>query len=92
MRIDKKSWGKGEWQKEPDELKWVDEETNYHCFIYRDSNTGSLCGYVEIAKQHPFFSLDHLSDTVERSTSCPGIMPLPELFRSYHVAREIPFV
>lgn len=38
----------GPWDDEPDLLSWIDEETNLHCHIRRNSGVGILCGYVEL--------------------------------------------
>lgn len=50
--IPKSEWGEGEWQNEPDYLKW--ESNGFECFLYRN-RFGSWCGYVVIPKNHPWF-------------------------------------
>lgn len=52
--IDKSTWGKGEWQYEPDKKQWSDEETGYPCLIVRNQY-GALCGYVGVSEGHPLF-------------------------------------
>lgn len=46
--IDKSSWPRGEWDNEPDNLGWVDEETGLYCKIKRNMKLGNLCGYVTV--------------------------------------------
>jgi hypothetical protein len=50
--FDKRSWGPGPWQGEPDKKQWQDETTGYPCLIVRNS-AGALCGYVGVRKSHP---------------------------------------
>lgn len=50
--IEREGWGPGEWENEPDYIRWYDEETTYH-FIMRRSMSGSWCGYVGIPENHP---------------------------------------
>jgi len=51
---DKSSWGPGPWQAEPDKIQYVDNATGMPCLIVRNT-LGSLCGYVGVSKDHPFF-------------------------------------
>lgn len=53
--IDKKLWGEGPWQEEPDRCYWIDEATGLDCLIVRASTHGGLCGYVGVTKGHPAF-------------------------------------
>jgi hypothetical protein len=53
--IDKKTWGPGPWQDEPDKEQWVDKETGFPCLLVRN-DAGSLCGYVGVAEGHPWHS------------------------------------
>ena len=50
---DKRQWGDGPWQSEPDELEFIDKATGYACRILRAWATGSLCGYVGVRADHP---------------------------------------
>lgn len=59
--IDKTTWGEGPWQHEPDKVQWVDEETGFDCLVVRAGDMGHLCGYVGVAKGHPFFQVDENS-------------------------------
>ena len=45
-------YGPGEWIDEPDEMDF--EYMGYSCKIKRNM-MGSLCGYVKVPKDHPFF-------------------------------------
>jgi hypothetical protein len=53
----KSEWGKGPWQHEPDEEKWIDEGTNLPCWIRRSPVTGALNGYVGVPRTHPCFGM-----------------------------------
>jgi len=48
---DKRNWGNGPWQDEPDKLHFVDNETDMDCLIVRNGG-GSLCGYVAVEPGH----------------------------------------
>lgn len=51
--MDKRDWGDGPWQNEPDLLMWIAKAPpHYRCQITR-SFFGSLCGYVAIPPGHP---------------------------------------
>jgi hypothetical protein len=54
---DKTEWGPGPWMDEPDEERWVDEETGLDCLILRN-RLGALCGYVGVSSSHPFHGLN----------------------------------
>lgn len=53
--IDKSEWEEGPWKNEPDRISWVDPKTGYDCLIKRNKNSGILCGYVAIKKNHPLY-------------------------------------
>lgn len=46
----KKEFPTGEWDKEPDFLEFIDEDTNIPCLIIRN-DFGSLNGYIEVPKK-----------------------------------------
>lgn len=50
--IDKKEWGPGPWQSEPDKVEWRDEKTGLPCLAVRHSEHGNWCGYVGVHKGH----------------------------------------
>ena len=60
------------WETEPDHAEWTQEVSGYKCRIVRNENTGALCGYVGIPKEHRFWGteygthgeLDDISDNV----------------------------
>lgn len=58
--IDRTGWPPGPWDSEPDEMEWVDEKTGYACMIRRNQ-MGSLCGYVEVPKKHPYYGFYYSS-------------------------------
>lgn len=51
----------GRWRDEPVKVVWVDEQTGLDCMVVRSSGAGSLCGYVGVERDHPWFGLtwDH---------------------------------
>jgi hypothetical protein len=55
---DKSTWGRGEWQDEPDKVQWKDEATGLPCLIVRNWS-GALCGYVGVTEGHPFYEKDY---------------------------------
>lgn len=54
-RLDKRLWGDGPWQTEPDLLPY--EEGGYDCLVMR-STLGNLCGYVAVPAGHPWHDLE----------------------------------
>lgn len=50
------------WEKEGNTYSFIDEETNYGCYIYRHPKYGHLCGYVDIPADHPLFGIDYRSN------------------------------
>ncbi len=48
-------WGEGEWLTEPDRVHWVYKGIN--CLISR-SESGALCGYIEVPANHPWYQLN----------------------------------
>jgi hypothetical protein len=44
-----------EWEQEPNFLEFIDEETNYQCFIVRNQHVGNLLGYVQIPKNNKLY-------------------------------------
>lgn len=57
--LNKESWGRGQWQNEPDKMQWTDEATGLPCLIVRTPHTGALCGYVGVDESHPLFGEPH---------------------------------
>lgn len=56
--VNKSNWKKGPWDREPDKLQWIDEETGLPCLIVRDAS-GALGGYIGVFQGHPFFQKHH---------------------------------
>ena len=46
------------WEEEEDLYQWI--HSGYYCEIRRSESTGSLCGYVEIPKNHPLFKIYYI--------------------------------
>lgn len=76
---DKKSWGPGPWQDEPDRLEF--ECAGLPCLLVRNTQvTGVWCGYVAVPPGHPFHgkdyqSIDHHADVhggLTYSDKCQG--------------------
>lgn len=56
--IDKKDWGDGPWQSEPDHLEF--EYAGLPCVLMRNMVvTGSWCGYVGVPVSHRFYKRDY---------------------------------
>lgn len=60
-----------EWENEPDELDWVDKETNFHCFMRRDSQ-GYWCGYVGILSTSPLYEEENIKADVHGGITWTG--------------------
>ena len=56
--VDKRAWGEGPWQNEPDKRQWQDEETGLPCLINRGPS-GALCGYVGVLPTHIAYGRDY---------------------------------
>jgi hypothetical protein len=54
QRIDRKDWGRGEWDGEPDKVVWKDEATGLPCIAKRN-HMGAWCGYVGVSEGHIAF-------------------------------------
>lgn len=52
--MDKRTWGPGPWQDEPDKMQWPDSATGLPCLIKRNP-VGALCGYVGVPVGHPWY-------------------------------------
>lgn len=57
--VDKRGWGPGAWQGEPDKIQWVDGPTGLDCLMVRQPSTGHWCGYVGVPEGHPTFEKDY---------------------------------
>lgn len=54
----KAQWLDGPWRDEPDKVTWVDPKTGLHCMIIRNF-VGSLCGYVGVSADHPWYKITY---------------------------------
>lgn len=68
--VDKTEWPRGEWDREPDKLQWMDEATGLPCLVHRGPS-GSLCGYVGVSEGHPAFEKEY--DSVECGENGPDV-------------------
>jgi hypothetical protein len=66
--LDKKYWGDGPWQHEPDELYWPYGDAA--CAIRRNSMGGSLNGYVAVSASHPWY--EHEYEEIENHICVHG--------------------
>ena len=85
---DKSNWPDGPWKDEPDELRWVDEETGYECYIRRNNMVGGiLLGYVVLPEGHPLYDVDTLDANeildVHGGITCHGKFPWLEDDKMY---------
>jgi len=55
---DRKMWGSGEWDDEPDKMQWTDEATGFPCLIVRN-RMGAWCGYVGVSEGHPWYKISY---------------------------------
>lgn len=51
---ERRGWGAGKWDDEPDKVQWVDTDTDLDCLMHRNP-MGAWCGYVGVAEGHPAF-------------------------------------
>lgn len=51
--IDKRSWGHGPWEFEPDYVEF--KHCGFRCILLRFEHTGVWNGYVEVSDLHPWF-------------------------------------
>jgi len=52
-------------ENEPDEKEFVDSETGFSCYVWRNKSMGFLCGYVAVPENHPAHGLSYHKDSVE---------------------------
>lgn len=56
-KVDKSTWDRGPWDKEPD-YKFFEYE-GLPCIIRRGEHIGSWCGYVAVPLGHPWHGVDY---------------------------------
>lgn len=59
IKIDKKEWGHGPWENEPDRLEW--EHAGLPCLMVRQPSLGHWCGYAAVPLGHPFHGVEYSS-------------------------------
>lgn len=62
-QFNRKSWGKGPWENEPDRLLWKSQ--GFDCLINRNP-LGSWCGYVGLPKGHLLYGA-HYNELYDRN-------------------------
>jgi hypothetical protein len=58
----RQQWAEGEWDNEPNFMKWRDPASGLLCIVRRHAFLGTLNGYVCVKRGHPFF-MRHYSQT-----------------------------
>lgn len=53
------------WEYEPNYKEWTDPETGYRCMIKRHPRSLSLCGYVAVPNNHPYYNTNYSDFWVE---------------------------
>lgn len=63
-----------EWESEPNDKKWTDEETGFECLIWRTPGPGHLCGYINVPTGHPWHGEDYdaIYDMTENGINVHG--------------------
>jgi len=67
----KSEWGPGPWQDEPDRIEWR-HASGLPCLIVRN-HMGSLCGYVGVPPEHPFYRQHYDSPVTENIHAHGGL-------------------
>jgi hypothetical protein len=60
---DKREWGEGPWQTEPDRVQW--SHAGFACLVIRNHLFGNWCGYVGVPEEHPYFGKSYDDVPVE---------------------------
>ena len=60
-RIEKEGWKPGSYHNEPDYLKLLHKRTKSICYIRRIPYLGTLCGYVEVDRNHAMYGRDYMN-------------------------------
>ena len=72
--IDKSEWPeRGPWDDELDKKQWLDKATGLPCLIVRSPGSGGLCGYVGVARDHPFYGKNYDDVDVEAVEAHGGL-------------------
>ncbi|WP_143737103.1 hypothetical protein [Erythrobacter tepidarius] len=58
---ERRPYGEGPWESEPDRVAWIDAASRYHCLILRQPS-GALAGYVAVGPEHPLWG--YLADAI----------------------------
>lgn len=61
--VDKKDWGHGPWESEPDKMEW--RHKGVPCLIVRGP-MGALCGYAAVSEGHPYYSKGYSECVVKK--------------------------
>lgn len=61
---ERRPYGEGPWENEPDRVAWTDAISDLACLILRQED-GTLAGYVAIGSSHPLWGYEHDAIPVE---------------------------
>lgn len=50
-------WRRGQWDSEPDRVRWIDAMSGRICLAERHPRNGHWCGYVAVESDHPWYGL-----------------------------------
>lgn len=81
------------WENEGKAYSFIDEETNYGCYIYRHPRMGHLCGYVDIPADHPLFGIDYrnnIFDMVIGNLEVHGGITFTGRLENFYNNKELP--
>lgn len=54
---ERRPYGEGPWEREPDRVAWIDAEAAYPCLILRQPD-GTLAGFVAVGPDHPLWGFE----------------------------------
>lgn len=77
-----------EWLNEPNEEYYIDR--GYACHIWRHTQFGTLCGYVGLPKDHPYYGMDYKDIENDGCFNVHGGLTFSGFLHSYNVDISIP--
>ena len=55
----RRAWGSGPWEGEPDKVEWVDMASLYYCVALRNPDSGAWLGYVRVPAHHALNGVEY---------------------------------